>query len=123
VRGSALTLPFPVGYFATVVSTFPTEFIFEAATIQEVQRVLKPGGRLVVCATGRITAKGLWWQLLELAYRVTGQRPRMPVEPIFAQFRAAGLEPRFVARRVGAGEVWLLVAEKSEALRFTWGLT
>src|SRR5258706_7622764 len=47
VRGRAQALPFPNGAFPTVVSTFPTDFIIDPATIAEANRVLRPGVRLV----------------------------------------------------------------------------
>lgn len=48
IRGSAQSLPFPNGSFDTVVSTFPSEYIYDPATIQEISRVLRGGGRLIV---------------------------------------------------------------------------
>lgn len=41
-------LPFAPESFDSVVSTFPTEYIFERAALREIARVLRPGGRLVV---------------------------------------------------------------------------
>lgn len=48
LRGDVADLPFPTASFDTVVSTFPTDYIFEPANIREMGRVLRPGGRLVV---------------------------------------------------------------------------
>src|SRR5947209_4973190 len=48
LQGSAQHLPFPAASFDTVVSTFPTEYIYDPDTIAEVERVLRPGGRLIV---------------------------------------------------------------------------
>ena len=45
---SAQRLPFPAASFDTVVSTFPTDYIFDSATLHEVARVLRPGGRLII---------------------------------------------------------------------------
>jgi SAM-dependent methyltransferase len=41
-------LPFLSASFDTVVSTFPTEYIYESAALHEIARVLRPGGRLIV---------------------------------------------------------------------------
>lgn len=78
VRARAQALPFPDGTFAAVVSTFPTEFIVDPATIAEVYRVLKPGGRLVFVPNGQLTGGGVARQGLEVAYRATGQRGPWP---------------------------------------------
>jgi SAM-dependent methyltransferase len=47
-QGSAMELPYPDRSFDSVVSTFPTEYIFDPATTREMARVLRPGGRVVV---------------------------------------------------------------------------
>ena len=48
VQGSAQRLPFSAASFDAVVSTFPSEYIYDSTTIAEVERVLRPGGRLIV---------------------------------------------------------------------------
>ena len=48
IQGSAQHLPFSNASFDTVVSTFPSEYIYDPDTIAEVERVLRPGGRLIV---------------------------------------------------------------------------
>ncbi|MBN1284542.1 MAG: methyltransferase domain-containing protein [Anaerolineae bacterium] len=113
VRASALALPFPDDTFAAIVSTFPTAFIFERATLAEARRVLRPGGRLVIGANARITGTDPLSRLLEFAYRVTGQRGDLPLDAIAQHFEAAGLPAEFVAHQIAGGEVWLLVAVKS----------
>jgi SAM-dependent methyltransferase len=56
-RARAEALPFPPSCFDTVVSTFPSEYIIEKATLAEISRVLRPGGRLVVVPAGWITPR------------------------------------------------------------------
>jgi ubiquinone/menaquinone biosynthesis C-methylase UbiE len=46
--GSAQHLPFSDASFDTVVSTIPSEYIYDPDTIAEVERVLRAGGRLIV---------------------------------------------------------------------------
>ncbi len=47
-RAQAEALPFPPAIFDAVISTFPSDYIAAAATIAEVARVLRPGGRFVI---------------------------------------------------------------------------
>lgn len=74
VRGKGQALPFPDRTFDAVVSTFPTPFIFEAATLNEIARVLNADGRLIIVINGLLTGKNVVSQTLEFAYRITGQR-------------------------------------------------
>jgi SAM-dependent methyltransferase len=48
VRAQAQALPLAGACCDTVISTFPAPYIVDPATMQEVARVLRPGGRLVV---------------------------------------------------------------------------
>src|SRR5690349_17890774 len=47
-RGLAQSLPFTDHSFDTIVSTFPTDYIFHQQTLSEVHRCLSGGGRLIV---------------------------------------------------------------------------
>ncbi len=57
-RARAQALPFPSGSFSSVVSTFPSDYIIEPATLLELHRVLCDGGRLVVVPSGWLRPKG-----------------------------------------------------------------
>lgn len=88
-RAQAQALPFAAGQFSAVVCTFPTPFIIEAATLQEVKRVLSPTGRLVFVPTAVLTRGGAARAALEKAYEVTGQRGAWGMD-IEAHFAAQG---------------------------------
>ena len=47
-EGRVQALPFDDASFDSVVSTFPTEYIYDPATLREIARVLRPGGRLII---------------------------------------------------------------------------
>ncbi len=59
IRGDICQLPFSKGYFSQVVSTFPSEYIFNRLAISEIYRVLQPGGQLVILPFAWIKGK-LW---------------------------------------------------------------
>ncbi len=64
-RARAQKLPFSTGYFGSVVSTFPSEYIAEHETLGELARVLEPGGRLVIVPGGWLAPKGAKAKTLE----------------------------------------------------------
>src|SRR5437764_5384152 len=64
LQGSAQHLPFPDASFDTVVSTFPSEYIYDPDTISEVERVLRPGGRLMVIEGANLLPVGFLQPLL-----------------------------------------------------------
>ncbi len=51
IQARVQKLPFADNSFETVVSTFPSEYIISLESLREIQRVLYPGGRLVVVDT------------------------------------------------------------------------
>jgi ubiquinone/menaquinone biosynthesis C-methylase UbiE len=75
VRADVQAIPFPEMAFDHVLSTFPSEFITWPATLQNIHRVLRAEGRLVVIPLARFSGEGLPVRLLEWAYAITGQRP------------------------------------------------
>jgi len=79
-QGMAQQLPFPRDSFAAIVSTFPTNFIIQPETLQEVYRVLQAGGCLVTVLNGTLTGEGIVADGLEWLYRITGQRDDMDTD-------------------------------------------
>ncbi|MBE3559932.1 MAG: class I SAM-dependent methyltransferase [Ktedonobacteraceae bacterium] len=66
VQGIAQSLPFASSSFDTVVSTFPSEYIYAPDTIAEVARVLRPGGRLIVIEGANLLPVGFLQPVLVL---------------------------------------------------------
>jgi len=75
VRGDAQRLPFPDSSMCQLVATFPSEYIIRADTLEEVQRVLCPGGQLVVLAVAWITGRRLHQRAAGWLFKATGQAP------------------------------------------------
>jgi ubiquinone/menaquinone biosynthesis C-methylase UbiE len=73
-RALAQALPFSATSFDCIVATFPTEYIIDTATLAELRRVLRPGGRVVVALAAAFSSDGIYQRLLDLLYRATLQR-------------------------------------------------
>ena len=65
----AQALPFPNSSFDSIVSAFPSEYISDPATLDELARVLRPGGRLVVVLGGWLHSKGASGKAMESVAR------------------------------------------------------
>jgi len=119
MRAYVQGLPFCGGCFDSAVTTFPTEFILDPATLRETARVLRspepaegrPGGRLVVVAWARLGGRDPFSRFIRWLYQVTGQGDPLPGggEAVLVE---AGFVLRTVWERVGRTEVMLVVAEK-----------
>lgn len=67
-------IPFGDATFDTVVSTFPTPYIYDPAAMREIARVLRPNGRLIVVeAATLLPANPLLLPLIWLQALVYGQ--------------------------------------------------
>ncbi len=131
VRAHSAALPFPAAAFDAVVSTFPSDYIFAPATLVEIARVLRTGGRLVVIPVGALLPVD---RVTELLDRLTGllygrppaagtpatRRAALIAEfrhssafgPLEARLRAAGFQ---VQTQVGVGPrslVLVVVADR-----------
>jgi ubiquinone/menaquinone biosynthesis C-methylase UbiE len=91
-RGLAQALPYPGDSFDTVVSTFPSEYIFEAETVSEAKRVLRNGGRFVVLPAAFPKNRFLEW-----LFKVTGESPAALDEAVRARFKEPFIKAGFPA--------------------------
>jgi len=82
VQAMAQALPFKNDIFHSVLSTFPSEYIFNPSTIREVWRVLKPEGIFVIIPGvekihglqgGRKNILALLDEFASILYRITGE--------------------------------------------------
>jgi ubiquinone/menaquinone biosynthesis C-methylase UbiE len=72
-RGYAQSLPFATSSLDSVVATFPSEYIANRLTLAEIQRVLKPGGRLVIIPMAWIWGKSITDKAMKWLFSVTSQ--------------------------------------------------
>ncbi len=116
-RGLAQSLPFPAASFDTVVSTFPSNYIFEASTLLEVYRTLENGGRFIVLPVAWIIGKKLTERYAAWLFRATGQAPSEPVEMISEKFKEPFIQSGFQTKveqvEVKSSLVLIVVADKA----------
>jgi len=75
VHGFAQSLPFAEDTFQTVVATFPSEYIVDPRTLFEIERVLVPGGQVIILALAWITGEKCLERAAGGLFRITGQSP------------------------------------------------
>ncbi len=111
VQARAQGIPLCSECVDSVVVTFPTEFIFDPATLREIARVLCPEGRLVIVAWARLSGRGPLSRFIGWLYRVTGQGEPHP-DPGAKLLTALGFSPRVVWEHIGRSEVMLIISDK-----------
>jgi ubiquinone/menaquinone biosynthesis C-methylase UbiE len=96
VNGYAQSMPFSDASFHQVVATFPSEFISEPASLDEIYRVLVPGGLFLVLPSAWITGNRWYHRLAAWLFRFTGQAPdkseALHPERLAAPFQHPGFE-------------------------------
>ena len=78
VQAQAQALPFPECTFATLLSTFPTEFILDQASLQEANRILRPEGQYRIVPMAEIIGSGYLDRMAAWLFRITGQYADLP---------------------------------------------
>lgn len=111
VRGVGQALPFPGHSFHSIVATFPTPYIFEASALEEIYRLLIPGGRLIVLLSATITGRTAAQRAAEFLFRVTGQASG-PSQEALLPFTQAGLTAELRWIKTDASQILLILAEK-----------
>jgi len=116
VRGLAQSMPFPE-YFETIVATFPSEYIFDPRTIKEINRVLIPGGALIVLLSVMPPQESLLNKILHRASDFFFQERHNPLEnrleQIIHNYDNEGLSIRKQSFERKAYSLILLKGEKS----------
>jgi len=112
VNGWGQRLPFPKQTFNQVTATFPTEYILDPMTLQEIHRVLISGGELVILPTAWITGKGWLHQAAAWLFRTTGQAGEWD-DSYLNPLRGTGFDTKTIERTIKASKIKLIVATKS----------
>jgi ubiquinone/menaquinone biosynthesis C-methylase UbiE len=115
-RGLAQALPYPAEKFDCVAATFPTLYIVDPQTLEEISRVLRPGGRLVVLMIAWLTGTSAVERIMRAVFRITAETPpddwdaSLAVEP----YRAAGFDARIVFTEPPGSRLLFIIAEKKQ---------
>lgn len=78
IRGSSGFIPFPNDTFASIVATFPSEYIANRRTLEESWRILKSDGYMVILPYAWITGEQWFERFTGWLFRITDQVPEMP---------------------------------------------
>lgn len=94
IRGVGQTIPVKTGTFQTVTATFPAPYIFEAATLNEIRRVLQPDGQLIILLTAEVTGTSLHERLIRFFAGLAGYGRISEVfqEYLLIPFRECGFQ-------------------------------
>jgi ubiquinone/menaquinone biosynthesis C-methylase UbiE len=117
VRGLAQALPFPEAEFDSVISTFPSDYIFDPDTLSGIHRVLRGDGRFILVPAAWIVGRKLLDRAAAWLFRITGETPRnirevigkRAVEPL----KQAGFNVEVRELEIQASSVMVILATKS----------
>ncbi|HUH96822.1 MAG TPA: class I SAM-dependent methyltransferase [Anaerolineales bacterium] len=119
VRGLAQALPFPEAAFDCVISTFPSEYIFDPNTLRGIYRVLPRGGRFVVLPVAQILGRQLLDRMAAWLFRVTGETPRNMLEVVGQRFiqplERAGFRVESSQIEIRSSVALILIARKERS--------
>jgi ubiquinone/menaquinone biosynthesis C-methylase UbiE len=110
-RALAQKIPFASGSFDSIVSTFPSEYIFDTQTLAEANRVLRNSGRLIVLLAAWPRNPMLAW-----LFKVTGQSPSDTYESMKSKIKEALARVNFKTEvqvvEVKSGNLLVVIADK-----------
>ncbi len=114
VRGDAHSLPFAGLSFQQVVLTFPSEYILEPATLEEISRVLIKGGHVYILPLAWITGRSVVQRAAAWLNSVTGEAPPWN-EKYMDHFRTPGFTVYREILDLGDSKVLLIKLEKTSS--------
>ena len=110
-RGLAQHLPFANDSFDTIVSTFPSEYIFDPRALAEARRCLMDRGRLIVLPVAMPKNR-----LLEWLYKITGESPSESEEIVKKKlkepFVKANFETEIIIRDMQSSRLFIIIATR-----------
>ena len=110
-RAKAQYLPFASEIFDSIVSTFPTEYIFDPLALSEIHRVLVPGGKAIIILGSEVTGRKLGERLAAWLSRTTHQSADWNAD-FNTFFKHPGLETEILIKDLGTSRVLIVKAIK-----------
>jgi ubiquinone/menaquinone biosynthesis C-methylase UbiE len=86
IRGRAQALPLPNTKFDTVISTFPSEYIFDSNTLSDIYRILCDNGQFIVLPAAWIIGRKIMDRAAAWLFRVTGETPKNIIDIVTERF-------------------------------------
>jgi len=114
-RGDARQLPFRDQSIDQVVATFPSEYFLDPRTLNEIHRILAPGGSLVLLPMAWIQGNNPIHMFLAWLFKITGQsfeKDHPDFSARLALFEQAGFDVQTEIIQFPHSEVLLIIAEK-----------
>lgn len=113
-RGLAQALPYQNNSFDCIISTFPTEYIFNPQTLSEVKRVLRNSSKLIVLPAAWPKSGFLQW-----LYKVTGENPAALNESLSNKLKEPFIKAGFITEakiiEVKSSTLLIVIAQKEES--------
>ena len=110
-RGLSQSLPYASESFDCIVSTFPSEYIFDPQTLAEAKRTLRKDGRFIVMP-GALPRN----QFLKWLYKVTGESPEAITDALIERFKQpfiqAGFQVGIQILETDTSQLAILIAAK-----------
>lgn len=116
IRGMAQQLPFADHCFDAILTTFPTNFISQPASLNAIYRVLRPQGRLVIIPQAQLKGESWLVRFIEWLYQITGQKPtdENHLSPLLNCLHRAGFQSEMQIVNFSRSRVWVVIAKKGE---------
>lgn len=111
IRAYAQSIPFPTHSYHQIVATFPSEFITDPKTLNEVFRVLHHGGKFIILPFAWINGKSVLERIAAWLFQVTGQTPAWS-DKILSPFFKAGFQPTIQEVNGSHWSLLIIIAEK-----------
>jgi len=113
IQANALQLPFNSNYFNTVVTTFPSNYIFNPDTLSGIYRVLRTDGRFIILLSAVPLKASYSGKFLAWLYSITGQNHSIndvQFDFISSILSKAGFECEIINQRMDAAYLIIVKA-------------